>query len=123
MNRRDFFKVTFAAGVASIAPAVLSNTLPVIYGDGKHDDTEGLQAALDDKPFECLDGSVRIIEGQVFLSNAVYLVSKTLTIPHNKVGMMENLRINCAKNFVGSCVLYFDAPDRPVVMTGYRIGR
>lgn len=80
MNRRDLFKVMFAAGLASVVPAVVGETLPTIYGDGIHDDTEGLQAALNGDPFNCMDGHVHVAQGQVRITGGLYRVSKPLKI-------------------------------------------
>jgi hypothetical protein len=83
VNRRGFFKVAFAAGLATALPALSIETLPTIYGDGIHDDTDGLQAALDGKDFHCRDKSVTVTDGNVRISNGNYLVSRTLVVPNS----------------------------------------
>lgn len=85
MNRRNFLKITFAAGVASALPALAAEPdIPRIVGDFKHDDTAGLQAALNGEPFICEAGLVRVVGGNVYISGGYFLVTKTLRI--GKVG-------------------------------------
>ncbi len=65
-TRRDFFKVLFAAGVASAVPAVLSEELPTIYGDGGVNcDADGIAAAVAGKPFLANHGCVTVEKGIV----------------------------------------------------------
>lgn len=79
-TRRDFFKVMLAAGVATAVPALLADKLPVIYGDGIHDDTDGLQAAFDCKEFLCRNDCVRVFDGRMHLNGGLYVVSRTLIV-------------------------------------------
>lgn len=51
MNRRDFLAKTSALAVAAIIlPRVAEPPIPVLYGDGVHDDTAALQAWFDGRP-------------------------------------------------------------------------
>jgi hypothetical protein len=91
MNRRNFLKVTLAAGIFASAPVVLTKALerrtPVIYGDGIHDDAEGLQAALDNKPFICSSDRVQIetVGDTLYIRNGYYLIGRTLHINRDNV--------------------------------------
>jgi hypothetical protein len=53
-NRRDFIKgATATLAVAAVLPAsaFAQSEVPIIYGDGIHDDAPGLQALIDGKPY------------------------------------------------------------------------
>lgn len=90
MNRRDFFKVTFATGVAAAVPAILAERLPEIVGDGVHDDTAGLQAALNGRDFIAHNGCVRVEGGMCYLNGGLYRLTKTLEVGENKPFSMAN---------------------------------
>lgn len=64
MNRRIFLKF-LAAGVAIAGTpialkAAIRERLPIIYGDGIHDDSEGLQAAMNGLPFVARNDCVTV---------------------------------------------------------------
>lgn len=63
MNRRGFLKLTTVLGVVAVTPITLKaaglERLPVIHGDGMHDDSEGIRAAIRGEPFVCRDCDVR----------------------------------------------------------------
>ena len=82
INRRSFLRGFVAVtAVATIAPAALADLgLPRIVGDGIHDDTLGLQAALDRKPFTCAANLVRVDEGGILISRGLFRVSDTLHV-------------------------------------------
>jgi hypothetical protein len=85
MNRRSFLRVAFTATAVTAVPvtlaAALETRIPVIYGDGKHDDWEGLQAALDGREFACRDGCVRAHGRNVSIIGGTYRISKPLRLP------------------------------------------
>lgn len=82
MNRRHFLKIAFAVGVATALPVALTkaleDSLPMVYGDGIHDDTLGIQAALDGRPFLAVEDCVRVIAGTVHLTSGAYRVTDTI---------------------------------------------
>lgn len=94
MNRRGFLKIAFAAGAITAVPVTLTKSLersaPVIYGDGVHDDTAGLQAAIYGDEFIARNECVSISGNIVHLAAGTYRVSKTLnltrTTGHSLVG-------------------------------------
>ena len=86
LSRRGFLRgLAGAAAVAVLAPVVelvARETLPRIVGDGIHDDTAGLQAAIDGKPFA--SDVVKVIDRDgwrtVVLGSDEYRISKALEL-------------------------------------------
>jgi len=85
MNKRQFLfgsaavVVTAASSVGvvySVGHAFGWDELPRIIGDGVHDDTAGLQAALDGRPF--LSSVVKRVGNVVHLSEGTYYSTATL---------------------------------------------
>lgn len=62
MDRRTFLRGLLTVAAVSIAPIdALTASVPSIVGDGVHDDTAGIQAAINGRPFSA-DGLV--VRGQ-----------------------------------------------------------
>ena len=84
MNRRSFLKIAGTAGLLAVTPITLASALatkvPIIYGDGIHDDTEGLQAAVSGKDFVCESGIVHVSGNTVNILGGTFLISDTITI-------------------------------------------
>ncbi len=60
LSRRSFLRGLVAVSAAAIVPALpVHEAWPRIVGDGVHDDADGLQAAIDGKPFTCAKKLVR----------------------------------------------------------------
>lgn len=87
LSRRGFLRgLAGAAAVAVLAVPVVElvarETVPRIVGDGIHDDTAGLQAAVDGKPF--VSDVVKVIEVDgrrtVLLGNGEYQISKAMEL-------------------------------------------
>ena len=80
LTRRSFLRGLLTVAAVSIAPAtILHADIPRIVGDGIHDDTLGLQAALDGKPFVC-EGCVVSNTHSVYIGPGIYRISGTLNI-------------------------------------------
>lgn len=85
MDRREFVALlggcTVAGAVAGLAGW---SRVPVIYADGEHDDSEGLQAFFDGKPFRMADG--RAVDRKVFdqpartIRNAKLRLTRTIRV-------------------------------------------
>lgn len=82
LSRRSFLKITGVGLAAIAAPIAFSKIgrLPVIIGDGVHDDTKGLQAAMDGKPFVCESGLVTSTNGTIELRGGEYLITSPLNV-------------------------------------------
>lgn len=80
LSRRSFLGGVLCVAAVSVVPIVLGGVdLPVLYGDGVHDDTVALRAALNGEPF-IADG--HIIKGtqSVALSGGVYRLSDEIVV-------------------------------------------
>ena len=44
VSRRSFFKLTAGAAIAAVAAPAFAEVVPILYGDGKHDDAPALNA-------------------------------------------------------------------------------
>lgn len=88
ISRRIFLKIGFAAGIATAVPVGISlldgrpvlgeHTLPIIMGDGIHDDTAGLQAALAGLPFIANHDCVQVISGTVTFRHGTFRMRTAL---------------------------------------------
>jgi hypothetical protein len=79
LSRRSFFGGALALSAVIALPLEAFPFAPTIYADGVHDDTAGLQALLDGKPFR-VAGEARAWRstGKIFLGTGTYLLSDTL---------------------------------------------
>ena len=84
MNRR-WFSLGLASALA--APAVVGSgvlmplrgiRLPMIYGDGIHDDTAGLNALIAGEPVISLSGAAWRDGDRVYMRNGVFRISSLL---------------------------------------------
>lgn len=66
ISRRFFLGGTLAVATAIAVPIELSARLPILHGDGVHDDWKALQAFASGKPFRTVDGFVgTVTEGTI----------------------------------------------------------
>lgn len=73
MDRRAFLRGAGVAALAATLPVpALGGSIPIIYGDGIHDDTAGFQAALDGRRFYSFGNKVRRIRGIVVVNGGTY---------------------------------------------------
>ena len=82
ITRRSFFGGALSISAVAMLPALaLVDEIPEIYGDMVHDDTEGLQALFDGRPFKVNgDGFQASCDGIAILMGGTFLVSRTLHI-------------------------------------------
>ena len=87
LSRRSFLRGALAVIGATVAPALPSMAdIPRIVGDGIHDDTAGLQAALDGKPFIADDMVIRTAD-QLKITKGIFKITEMLTIRRDDVTM------------------------------------
>jgi hypothetical protein len=80
VNRRQMLSFGFGALAVTAIPLtkMLAPKVPIIYGDGNHDDTPGLQAALDGRDFIALDSKVKVTNGRLELANGHYRLTQSI---------------------------------------------
>lgn len=83
LSRRGFLTGVIAVGAVAALPALASD-MPILYGDGVHDDTAALQAFIDGKPV-IRDGVVYRCDGDepVVLHGGIYEISDTLVFDNS----------------------------------------
>lgn len=83
MNRRTFSKLTIASGLGLGLLATKSKAYSkiILYGDGKHDDTQALQAWVDGKDVYTKDGNK---VSKSYLPSGEYKVSSTVIVDCKK---------------------------------------
>ena len=126
VSRRQLFKLgTGALLTAAHAPLVLS--LPVLWGDGKHDDTESVSAILNGRPVRFANPSLEaanavggLLTGGVYLLTDTIRVSKRAVhiegavfdfkLPHKKDAFVLD---DCPKMFFQNMHFKFNWPAEP----------
>lgn len=88
LSRRSFFKGGLALTAVTVLPQIVqAKAPPVIWADGIHDDTAGIQALLDNEPFRVAaerGEAFRLDGGAATLRNLYLKTSNTIHIrPHN----------------------------------------
>jgi len=99
MDRRSFLTTTVGAiaglalagkAVASVAPKTC-----VLYGDGKHDDTEALQAWADGK--HVISAGYPVIVTPTEISNADFRMGRTVTMDRAATMRLTNCQFQATK--------------------------
>lgn len=86
VSRRSFLGGILALTAVAVAPKVMAEPLPRIVGDGVHDDTAGLQALFDGRPFTAdprygvqwveVEDALRLTGGRFRLTETVKIVGR-----------------------------------------------
>lgn len=113
MNRRGFLKIVFTAAAVTALPITLTKALektaPVIYGDGIHDDTAGLNAAINGRDFIARNECVKVHGNRIWLAQGcTYRLTDSLCFEKGTEGMHldgrgATLDFNDAKN-ISACI-------------------
>lgn len=92
LSRRSFFGGALALVAVSQLPSAAFASAPAIYGDGIHDDTVGLQAAFDGKPFRVIGKGVYVVNrgGSICLSGGRFKLSDTLFLGRGGPATVSN---------------------------------
>lgn len=83
LTRRNFLGLFgAAAAVAVVGMPAIASEIPVIMGDGVHDDTAGLRAFMLRQPVRVIDDAVEYFNGSILLKGGkTYKISDTVTVP------------------------------------------
>lgn len=113
MNRRTFGKITIASGLGLGLLAIKgkANSKTILYGDGKHDDTQALQDWVDGKDVYSMAGNK---VDKIYLPCGEYKISSTVVVDCKKtqnILMMNNSSFYLAeqgwKRFFGLSTVCF----------------
>lgn len=140
-GRRGFL---FGMGAMLVAqPKLIASRIPTIYGDGVHDDWEGLQSLMFGKPVRLLSGDTFAPGRAPLLVGANLLISDTLFLDKRANGAMirgcsitnhgagpalrlaqgtrevsiEHSSIHCASLGAGNSAIYINNPTGLVLRT------
>ena len=100
VSRRKFLfgaGATLAATVVAV-PVAEALSVPTLWGDGVHDDTEALQAALDGKPVRIAGESMILTEGR--LNGGSYLISAPIVMRRDNF-TLAHARLIASKAYKG----------------------
>lgn len=118
VSRRGLFKFGAAAVLsAAIAPVVVAEPAPILWGDGEHDDTVALQALLDGKPVRVAGEDIIASSGR--LDGGFYLVSAPLRFRRDDIHV-HNIRLLCDHN---DYILWFEGGVSGVVINQIHMQR
>lgn len=110
MNRRSLL---IGLGSALLAPAIvrasslmpLREYVPILWGDGIHDDSDGLQACLDRKPYRWNGLIQRSLDGDtVAVPSAAYRTTRTIIV--RKRALIRDSRF--IHDFSGEAMMVFE---------------
>jgi hypothetical protein len=102
-TRRSFLKGVLALGVASTLPLPsFGASLPIIYSDGIHDDTLGLNAMFAGEPFHVETEGIIAKNGVIRSGN--FIISAPLIVGRDDFWMSET-SIGLAPEFEGDTIL------------------
>ena len=78
ISRRFFLQGALSVAALSVVPSAMADA-PRIVGDGIHDDTAGIQALLDGRPFVCDDERIAISDDDhVYLTGGLFRTTRTI---------------------------------------------
>lgn len=85
VSRRSFLGGALALTAARSIPFSGLGHVPLIWGDGVHDDWAGLQAALNGEPFRAVGNRViaQNVGGKVLIHHGSFRLSRTLVVPES----------------------------------------
>lgn len=111
----------FLSGALSVAAAAVTNApvlagepkaapLPILYGDGVHDDADALNALLSGRPFFCDNQYILASngEGWVHLANGLFRIGKTIKVTRDYTTIVNTMFIT-TPDFESPRMLVIDA--------------
>lgn len=120
ISRRSFLGGALALSAATSMPLKAFAHAPVIYGDGVHDDTAGLQAALDGKPFRVFGHGAYVVrgDGHIFIGNGSFRLSDTLHFRGNVAATVSGFHMEWTELPPGAACMMMSENSRTVLMDG-----
>lgn len=112
LSRRSFLRGVLALSVTPALNIPSFASVPVIRGDGIHDDWAGLQAMLDGEPFRVEGENLVAVDGIV--SGGPFAVSDTLTFRRSNI-RFSAIRLHALPEFRGDCAARFLASAQNIV--------
>jgi hypothetical protein len=101
ISRRSFLGGTLSIGATAVLP-VVPDRLPVIYGDGAHDDLEGLAALFNHEPVHILAEAVSVsADGVIETRGGPGRIGRTMYLEPGGTVYFDNCRIEWV---AGRCV-------------------
>lgn len=86
LGRRGFLAAMFGAGAVLVAqPKLLVSRIPILWGDGIHDDTEGLEALFAGRPVKVMSGETFAPGAAPHLTGGSYRVTAPLELGNGTV--------------------------------------
>lgn len=99
VSRRRFFQIAAGAAIAPVAAKIVNPLVPVLWGDGIHDDTSALQALLDGEVVEFANPS--IANGAGWFGDTFRMPSGFFKISHTlKIGHKSKCEYNGNHSFL-----------------------
>jgi hypothetical protein len=106
-TRREFLGGALALAVATQVDAS-GLTAPTLYGDGVHDDTEGLEAAMNGRPFWADGELVAPAPGEkVYLRGGRFKIHRTVEVWSTNSINGQGAIIRRGEPFVGELMVRF----------------
>ncbi|WP_404927159.1 hypothetical protein [Mesorhizobium sp. ORM16] len=88
VSRRSFLRGALAIAAVAIAqPTLALASLPTIYGDGVRDDSDGLQALFDGRPFR-VDGVVVKAESGA-IEGGLFAIRKAVVVRADNISIKD----------------------------------
>lgn len=122
-TRRDFLKGTAGLATLALVPKWLVGpasrmldhpAIPILYGDGEHDDAPALQALVDGKPVDASRDKAATVhpDGSFVLASGTYLIRRTVRIPKGGPrGLITHSWIKSDEEFEDEALICVAAED------------
>ncbi len=119
LSRRSFLRGTLALAAVA-ATARYTFALPVIKGDGRHDDTDGLTALFNGEPFVTENEAIvdMVEDGSYIINRGTFYISRTLRFRAGRSGIITESKFRVADDFQGKVILDLEELKSPLYVDG-----